>query len=182
VKPVSVSITSPLRTVARHGAAAVVAVVGAITLQVAWPAVFSGDKQKSPWLLAAMLNAATGYLLATAWFHATTAHGRPNDLGPRLGRLGRGLACDLILGCASGAALASGHTATLFRAGLWIVPPTLLAVCAASALVEVLALRDQRSPLASSRPPASARLPLDRSELLRLIFAVLLAVLLFALN
>jgi hypothetical protein len=182
VKPVSVSITSLPRAYARHWAAAGLALLGALVLQSAWPVVYSGDQQKSAWLLAPCVIAATGYLLATAWFHATATRRDRNNPGLPLGRLSRGLACDLILGCASGAALASGHTAALFRAGLWIVPPTLLAVCAASALAEVLALRDRRSQLASHQPLATSQLLRNRNELLRLSLAMTLTLFLLALH
>jgi hypothetical protein len=117
-----------------------------------------------------------------AWFHASMARWWPAGLGRQLGSLGRGLACDLIIGCLAATLLANGHTTSLLQAGLWLVPPVLLATSAASALVTTLALRDRRLKFAGDRPPANASNPCGPRELPRLILAAVLVLMLFALN
>jgi hypothetical protein len=171
----------PLRTFPAQWVVAGVAILGAIALQIAW--LEAGRNSAGAWPLdAALFVAATIYLLATARFHAILARWRPGDCGPRLGILGRGLACDLIISCLSGILLANGHTTPLYRAGLWLVPPILLTACATSAAVEALALRDSRIQFAGGGPRDNARLSSGPHELPRLILAALLILLLFALN
>ena len=147
-------------------AAAAIAGMGAIALQTAWPAALAGSSTTQSWQLPALLVAATAFLLATLISHVLRTRqpsGMPNN---RRGDFA-GLACDLAVGLAAGATLAAGHRTAVVGEGLWIVPPILLAACAASALAGLFAWRK------NGLPPWR-----NRSELLRIVFAAIVVALL----
>jgi hypothetical protein len=142
-------------------AAAAIAGMGAIALQAAWPAARAGSSTTRGWQLPALLVAATAFLLATLISHMLRGRRRPDTTSNRHSGFA-GLVCDLAVGLAAGATLAAGHRTAVVGQGLWIVPPILLAACAASALAGLFAWRENGLPHWR-----------HRSELLRMVFAVI---------
>jgi hypothetical protein len=169
----------PRRANAAHWMAAAVALVGAVAIQWMWPAAVHRDDDQHWWVL---LLSATAYLLATFRFHYHKTQWRPHELVPRMWSLGRWLLCDLIIGLLAGIALAKGHDALVIRAGLWLLPPTLLAVSGASALAAVVALREGMNWLRTDILPAEAPITNYRRDVLRFVCFVWLAVLLLVVS
>jgi hypothetical protein len=122
-----------------------------------------------------LLVTATGYLLALAELHIRTATWRPNELVPRLWLLGRALAWNLIVAIIIGTVIFRGSSASVARAGLWIVPPAILAAAVASVLTLAFALSDGwLNRFVSDIPPEAAPRGKPRSGLVHGILAVLL--------
>jgi len=142
-----------------------------------WPATIYRDDGERWWIF---LVASTAYLLATARFHFKKAQWRPNDLVPRLWSLGRWLVCDALIGLFAGILILEGHDTLVFQAGMWLIPPVLIAVSAASVLTSFLALRDGMDRFWQDIPPADAPSTQYRRDYLRFVCFVLLAALLFA--
>jgi len=97
-----------------------------------------------------------------------------------LGRLGWGMVYDLTIAGAALIMLARGPQSGVLRSGLWIVPPTLLAVCAVSTAVSALAWFDAYLPLVASPPAPAAYLAKPRRDGARFVSWLLLMVLLGA--
>ena len=147
-------------------AAAAIAGVGAAALQVAWPAALADWTLTGGWHLPAVLLSATAFLLATLISHLLHMRRLPGISNSRHSSFA-GLICDIGVGLAAGATLAAGHRTAVVGQGLWIVPPLLLAACAASALAEVFAWREDG--LSAGR---------DWKTTLRFVFAVVVVALL----
>jgi hypothetical protein len=147
-------------------AAAAIAGMGAMALQAAWPAALAGSSTMRSWQLPAVLVAATAFLLVTMIFHMRHTR-RMTGVSKKPYRDFAGLACDLAVGMAAGGTLAAGHRTAVVGQGLWSVPPILLAACAASALAGVFAWGKNGLPTWR-----------NRSELLRMVLAVLVVALL----
>jgi hypothetical protein len=169
----------PLRMFPAHWIAAAVAMIGAVAIQWMWPAAIFRDDGKRWWPLTL---AVTAYLLATARFHLSMARWRPNELVPRLWSLGRWLVCDFVIGILAGILVVEGHHTPIFQAGLWLIPPVLVAVSAASALTAVLALRDGLNRFYADVPPADAPIAGYRRDVPRMVCFTLLAILLLAIR
>ena len=159
--------------------AAAIALIGAIVMQWMWPAAVYREDGQRWWVV---LLSATAYLVATARFHYRKARWRPNELVPRLWSLGRWLVCDVMIGLLAGIAIAKGHDAHVIKAGLWLLPPTLLAVSAASALAALIALRDGAGRFFRDIPPANAPITNYRRDVLRFVCFVWLTLLLLAIS
>lgn len=165
------------RRFAAHWVAAVIALAGAAAIQVLWPAAIRPEAGQRWWIL---LIAATAYLLATARFHFRKAQWRPNELVPRLWSLGRWLGCDLLICLLAGMLIWEGHQTSVFQAGLWLIPPILLAVSAASALAGLTALHDGSKRFRKDIPPADAPRTGYRRDILRFVSFAVLTLLLLA--
>lgn len=165
-----------LRHYPPHYAAAAIAVAGAVAVQLGWLEIWNRPAVDSWWPLdLALLLAATMYLLALAQLHFRSSTWRPNELVPRLWLLGQALGWNLIIAVHIGFVLAHGSAANVARAGLWIVPPAMLAAVVASALALGLALRDGwLNRFFSDIPPEAAPHGKPRSGLAHGILAVLL--------
>lgn len=173
----------PLRRFPGHYAAAAVAALGALAMQVAWLEIGGRLEIDSWWPLDAMvLAAATGYLLALAELHLRAATWRPNELVPRLWMLGRTLGANLTIGVFVLIIVWRGSNSCTLRAGLWIVPATLLAAMIASALTIGLAVRDGWSRLTTDVPPPDAPRGQPLSELVHGLLAVGLVLALYAIE
>ena len=80
------------------------------------------------------------FLLTTAILQARSARGLAPDASSRRGLIME-LLCDLSVAVGAGMTLAEGHQNGVLRVGLWLVPPSLLAASAASAVASLLAWR-----------------------------------------
>ncbi len=130
-----------LRRYPPHNAAAAIALAGAVAVQLGWLEIWNRPEVDRWWPLdVALLLAATVYLLALAELHIRAATWRSTDLISRLWLLGRVLAANLIIAIFLGIILYRGAAAHVALAGLWVVPPALLATVTASALTIVLAV------------------------------------------
>jgi hypothetical protein len=124
---------------------------------------------------AAVLVAATAWLIATAWLHLRLARSRSMEqVASR--RLFENALCDLAVAVIAAVLLLKGHTLRLALAGLWIVPPTLLAAAVSSAgllLYATLSARGQPSAPAPRRFPVTW-LDWRTASLLAMIVALVL--------
>ena len=125
--------------------------------------------------------AATAFLLATAWLHLGAARWQPEELLPRLWRLGRGLVADIAVCVFAVMLLVRGPESGTFRAGLWLLPPVLLTVAAASAVVGALALRAGLPRIPSDASPAG-RPAQRRTDLIRALVTIALLAAIVALE
>jgi hypothetical protein len=129
---------------------------------------------------AGLLVAATAYLICLARFHASTARWRPGMLAPRLWRLGLGMTYDLSICALAVVSLVRGPQSGVLLLGLWLIPPTLLAVSVLSAIVAALAWLEGYRWLSVDIPPPAAPLANPQRDWPRLVSWLLLFVLLLA--
>jgi hypothetical protein len=173
----------PLRRFPAHWSAAALAIGGAAVVQWAWPAIVRRPSFDSWWPFdAALIVAATGYLLALAEVHVRAASWRPNELVPRLWLLGRVLVGNLVVAVYLLVIFLQGPQTSTLRAGLSILPPVLLAVCAASAAVMLLAMHDGRRRFQNDVPPPEAPHGAAKSEIVHDVFVIGLLLALVALE
>ncbi len=173
----------PLRRYPAHWSAAALAVGGALAVQLAWPEIWPRRPHDSWWPADALLIVAvTVYLLALAEIHVRSARWRPNELVPRIWLLGRTVAANVALAVYFTVVYVRGPQDSLMRAGLGVIPPTMLIVLAASAVVIGLAFRDGWRRFASDVPPAEAPYGKIRRDLLHMAAAVILWVLLLVMD
>lgn len=173
----------PLRRFPAHWSAAALAIGGAAAVQWAWPVIVRRPSFDSWWPFdAALIVAATGYLLALAEVHVRTASWRPNELVPRLWLLGRVFAGNLVVAVYLLVIFVQGPQTSTLRAGLSILPPVLLAVCAASAAVTVLSLRDGWRRIGDDVPPPGAPHGAAKVEIVHSVFVIGLLLALVALE
>jgi len=153
--------------------------VGAAVVQWGWIEVTRPENAHRWAAIASLQVVVTGYLVCLAWFHAHSARWRANSLVQRLWHLGQGLACDLASCLLIVAILIRGHEGGVLGLGLWMIPPTLLAISAVSAAITSLAWLDGYRRLFSDIPPPTAPLPTPRRDWMRpLSWLVLLMALL----
>jgi hypothetical protein len=117
------------RAVAAHIAIAGLAAVAALFIQIAWQADFN-PVSKQAWRPNAALAIilATAWLLWTAWTHTAIVRSRGNaSTSDRRRLLGRAT-LDLLVAAVSGAILFQGHGSQFVLFGLWVIPPTLIAI------------------------------------------------------
>ena len=173
----------PNRMFPAHYGVAIVAAVGAVAVQFAWPVISRREPAASWWPVdALLLIAATGYLACTGWLHLKSATWRPRDLGARLSRLVAALVADLVVALMALILFWQGPESNLLRAGLWIVLPALLATILAATPVNGLAIRSalrhyRRDVLPSDDLPARSK-----TSALLTIFTLLLIVMLYAIE
>ncbi len=175
-----------LATLPAHCGAAILAAIGALVLQAAWPAILRREPGASWWPVdACVLVSATGYLVSTVWLHVRATKWRFEERGPWLWRFGRGLVSDLAIVLLAGMLFANGPETSVLRSGLWIVLPTLLAASLASAGVTGSALLVSYRNSAHETTPASmvrSGVPSRALEMLRTLLVVLLVVALYTLE
>ena len=173
----------PLHSFTAHYGAAILALAGALALQSAWPVLFTRKPVESWWPYdACVLTAATAYLLATAWMHTGGTFWLPSELRGRLRELGRGLVSDLVVVAFAVLLYIRAPETSVLRAGMWIVPPVLLAASAASVLVGCLAFWNGVRRNLPSTPPAAATHGKPLRGLLHSVVTLLLLVALIALE
>lgn len=173
----------PLRWFPAHWGVAILAIGGALAMQFAWPIILSREAVVSWWPYDALVvTFATGFLLASAWMHKEAARWRPNELVPRMWQLGQAVWCDLLIGCLAALNYLGGPETNMLRAGLWIVTPVLLVFGAASVLATSWALVDGVRRFTTDVPPAESPYGKPRGDIVRSIFAILLLVLLVAIE
>jgi hypothetical protein len=160
----------PARLVLAHWAVSAIALAAVIVVQVDWDS-FAGPfaANNRPAFAGAVNIAATAWLLATAWLHASAARAR-RPLYVGAGRLRLHAATDLAIGALAVVVLFQGHESPVARAGLWAIPPALLAISIPSAIVLGQAAR-------TSQPPASESSRV-RFDWLRIVISAALLVLL----
>jgi hypothetical protein len=152
-------------------------------VQWAWPEILSRRPHDSWWPADALLIAsATAYLLALAEIHLRAARWRPNELVPRLWLLGRTFSANLPLAVYFGVIILRGPEDSLLRAGLWVIPPTMLIALSASVIVIGLAFRDGASRFGSDVPPADAPYGKVQRDVVHLTTAVVLLLLLIVID
>ena len=120
-----------------HLAAAGLAMLATVGLQVTWLTAFSAEEGRHAGLLVAgYLAAATGYLLATAWLQGRLARrGTPQRL-----QLVFHVAADVLVAAWAVRLFWNGALSRLFAGGLWPVAPILAGVAGASLVALVAAL------------------------------------------
>jgi len=166
-----------------HLGAAMLALGGALVAQSAWRTIAGRGAAESWWPCDAYaLAAATAFLLATAWLHLGAARWQPEELLPRLWRLGRGLVADIAVCVFAIMLFARGPESGTFRAGLWLLPPVLLTVAAASAAVCALALRSGLRRLPAQVSSAAAGAGQRRTDLIRALVTIALLAAIVALE
>jgi hypothetical protein len=146
----------PARLVLAHWAVSAIALATVIVVQVDWDSLAGPLAANSPPAFGgAVIIAATAWLLATAWLHVSAARSR-RPFHVAAGRLRLHASTDLAIGALAVVVLFQGHESPLALAGLWAIPPALLAISIPSAVVLGLASR-------ASKPPAStsSRVELD---------------------
>jgi hypothetical protein len=162
-----------------HYGAAILALAGALVAQSAWLVIARRGAAESWWPCDTfVLAAATAFLLATAWLHLGAARWTPEELLPRLWRLGRAMVADIAICVFAVMLFIRGPESGAFRAGLWLLPPVLLTVAAASAAVGALALRAglRQVPAAgSSAAPGQRRADLIRALVTIALLAAIVA-------
>jgi hypothetical protein len=170
----------PLRVFRPQRMAAFVAGLGTAVIQLGWLEVAKTKNTQSWPADGCLLVAVSIYLICLAWFHASTAMWRPDMLVQRLWRLGEGLVYDLSIGALTIVALVRGPQSGVLLLGQSLVPPTLLAACAISALVSMLACRDGYDRFFVDVPPPGAPFAKPRHDWMRLICWLLLLLVLWA--
>jgi hypothetical protein len=173
----------PLRRYPPHYAAAAIALTAAIAVQLGWLEIWNRPAVDRWWPLdLALLLAATVYLLALAELHLRVAAWHPTEIISRLWLLGRVLAANLMIAIFVGIVLYRGAAAHVALAGLWIVPPTVLAAVTVSALTSAFAVGNGwRSCFTDTAPsPSPAHTP--RSGLFHGISAVGLVLAIYAIE
>lgn len=171
----------PIGSFPAHFGVAILALGGALVAQSAWLTIAARGAAESWWPCDAyFLAAATAFLLATAWLHLGAARWTPDDLRPRLWRLGRGLVADIAVCVFAVMLFVRGPESGTFRAGLWLLPPILLTVAFTSAVVAALALRTglRQISTASSAAATSQR----RTDLIRALVTIALLAAIVALE
>jgi hypothetical protein len=111
--------TGARRPLAAHWAVAGVALVGAAVMQTSWP-----DAIPSSYRLIsiAVILCATAWALSTAWLHWRLR------LAATPCRMAGQAVLDLLVAAMAGFILNQGHLSPLALAGLWTIPPVLLAL------------------------------------------------------
>ena len=128
------------RSFPAHWIVVLLALAAAAAVQADWGAVIRGVPAPD-WrpYSAAALAATTVWLLSTAWLHWRLCDWRPDELRSRLRRLLALAVSELLVACFAGLILWQGHRSRVLLAGLWLVPPALLAVAATSLAVLIAA-------------------------------------------
>ena len=152
----------PPRCFPAHWVVAILALVGAVAVQANWAGVLHGPAASALWpYSAAALLAATAWLLSTAWLHWRLAEWRPPEWRGRLRRLGALAVSESIVAAFAGVLLWQGHGSRVLLAGLWTVPPVLLAASVISLAAIVASagstwreVRDQQPEESDVRPPS----------------------------
>ena len=126
------------RTFPAHWIVTVIALVGAVVVQVHWGAALGGVTDWRPYSIAALL-AATAWLVATAWLHWRLADWQAAELPGRFRRLLPLAYSDAVVAAFAGLLLWRGHASRVFHAGLWLVPPTLIVVSGTSLAILIAA-------------------------------------------
>ena len=111
------------RPLGAHWAIAGVAVIGAAIMQTSWPDVITPNYKLAS--IAAIL-CATAWALSTVWLHWRLR------LVETPGQIAEQAILDLIVAAMAGILLSQGHLSPLALAGLWMIPPVLLALGAPS--------------------------------------------------
>jgi hypothetical protein len=175
--------TLPHRSFPAHYGAALLAAGGALALQSAWPVILSRKPIESWWPYDALVVlCATGYLLASAWIQSRSARWRTNELVPRLWQLGEGASVEVLVGLFAAMIQIAGPEMHILRAGLWIVPPVLIAFSASSVIVTAWALVDGMRRFTTDAPPEEAPYGKPRHDVVRAILGILLLVSLVAIE
>jgi hypothetical protein len=146
-----------------HVGVCALGILGALVLQLAWLEIHAREPSASWWPIdAGAILVATGYLIATAYLHGWLASaGRRGHAQPPVetGRpnLWQALMADAMVTAYMILVLIRGPQAELYRAGLWILLPTLLTLASASSVAALLSIR--RAPEGDAGPagqPAGA--------------------------
>jgi hypothetical protein len=155
----------PARIVLAHWAVSAIALAAVIVVQVDWDSL-AGQfaSSKLPLLCGAVIIAVTAWLLATAWLHVSFARSRHPLLGAW--RIGLHAVIDLAISALSVVVLFLGHESGVAQAGLWAIPPALLAISIPSAVVLGQAAR-------ATEPRGSESLR-DRFDWLRIVISAAL--------
>ena len=141
MKPRSLSPSHARRPLAAHYAIAGLATIGAGILQTSWTSASSAALGP---LTISVILCATAWALSTAWLHwRLRAPAAPS-------RMTWQAILDLLVAAMTGVILKQGHLSPVAFAGLWTIPPVLLALALPSALVLLLAARIARSQQAES--------------------------------
>src|SRR5882724_7695658 len=160
----------PARLIPAHYAIAALSLLALIIVQTNWDALFVQSAIETwPIYIAVLILAATAWLLSTAWLHLAIARQRSRPLAPQPGRAALHAVTDLLVAASATAVLLQGHRSPLALAGLWAVPPALLAISAPSAVL-LLAVAYRK------RPAAHAPQQRRTLDLLRLIVAATLLI------
>jgi NaMN:DMB phosphoribosyltransferase len=130
------------RFVIAHGTIAALALIAASGLQASWLETSSSRGDYTHWLYRAMtIISATAWLVSTAWLHFKSMQGITSSVA--LLQAGG----DLVLAAVAGLLLAAQNRSALALAGLWVVPPILIAIsgtsAAALAMVAIAASNQQ---------------------------------------
>ena len=146
----------PARLIPAHYAIAALSLLALIIVQTNWDALFVQSAIETwPIYIAVLILAATAWLLSTAWLHLAIARQRSRPLAPQPGRAALHAVTDLLVAASATAVLLQGHRSPLALAGLWAVPPALLAIGIPSALLlAAAAFREQHLNHAFARRPA----------------------------
>ena len=150
------------RTFPAHWIVTVLALVGAVAVQVHWGAALGGISDWRPYSIAALL-AATAWLVATAWLHWRLADWQTAELPGRFRRLLQLAFSDALVAAYAGLLLWQGHASRVFHAGLWLVPPTLIVVSGTSLAILIAAAVSAGREMRHTEPAEAAGVaPSDR--------------------
>jgi hypothetical protein len=124
------------RPLAAHLAIAALAVAGAALVQSCWGEALHADVAPG-WrsYIAATIAATTAWLGSAAWLHWRLTCEASEGRRTQAKQLILNAVSDLLVAAFAGFILREGHKSPVALAGLWLIPPTLLAVAAPSALV-----------------------------------------------
>jgi hypothetical protein len=145
-----------------HISLMLLAALSAVAVQTAWPSALKAAGTIGWWpYVVAVLVATTAWLFSAGWLHWRLAHWQADDPLQRLMRLLMNAVSDFLVWAIAAMTLFKGPESRMLLAGLWIVPPTLMAVAAASIVVLSLAMiriwPEVRQGRAAGKAPPKAR-------------------------